>query len=80
MCAPALPMPFSLCMDVNGNFRVSDLSPHGHEFLANIREDTIWNDVKSISSKVGSKSLSAVSQIASLVIAEIIKSQLGLRP
>lgn len=25
---------------------VSDLSPYGHEFLANIRTDTVWNKLK----------------------------------
>lgn len=65
--------------DLGGNFEVIDLSPRGHEFLANIREDNIWHKVKSISAEVGSRSLDAVSQIASLVITEIIKSQFGLR-
>lgn len=63
---------------ISGDWMVGDLTPKGHEFLANIREDTIWNNVKDISSKVGSKSVSALSQIASGVITEIIKSQLGI--
>ena len=62
----------------DGEWEVVDLTPKGHEFLANIREDTIWNNVKTVSSKVGSKSLNAISQIASAVVTEIIKSQLGL--
>ena len=57
----------------------SDLTPAGHEFLANIREDTIWSHVKAVSAKVGSESLRALAQIASSVVAEVIKSQLGLR-
>ena len=69
---------FKFNSDLNGNWEVIDLTPKGHEFLANIREDTIWNNVKTVSAKVGSKSLSAISQIASSVIAEIIKSQFGL--
>lgn len=63
---------------IDGGWEVADLTPKGHEFLANIRENTIWNNVKAVSSKVGSKSLSAISQIASAVVTEIIKSQLGL--
>lgn len=66
--------------DIEGNFSVTDLSPKGHEFLANIREDTIWNNVKAVSAKVGSKSLNALAQIATSVISEIIKAQLGLPP
>ena len=69
---------FRFSRDFDGNWLVIDLTPKGHEFLANIREDRIWNKVKTVSSTVGSKSLNAISQIASSVISEIIKSQLGL--
>lgn len=64
--------------DITGNFTITDLSPKGHEFLADIRSDTVWNNVKAVSAKVGSKSLTAISKIATSVISEIIKSQLGL--
>lgn len=64
---------------IDGGWEVVDLTPTGHEFLANIREDTIWNNVKTVSAKVGSKSLGAISQIAAAVVSEIIKAQLGLR-
>lgn len=64
--------------DLSGRFSVFDLSPAGHEFLANIREDGIWTDVKAISAKVGSKSLSVLTEIASGVVTQIIKSRLGL--
>ena len=64
--------------DLSGSFSVFDLSPAGHEFLANIREDGIWTDVKAISAKVGSKSLSVLTEIASGVVTQIIKSRLGL--
>lgn len=57
---------------------VSDLTPKGHDFLANIRNDKIWANVKEITGKVGAKSLSAAVQIASSVITLIIKSHLGL--
>lgn len=55
-----------------------DITYNGHQFLANIRSNSIWNNVKEVSKKVGSNSLSALSQIATSVITEIIKSQLGL--
>lgn len=54
---------------------ISDLSPDGHQFLANIRNDNIWGKVKKIAGVVGSNSLSAVTQIASNVITELIKAQ-----
>lgn len=61
--------------DGGSNVYISDLSPEGHKFLANIREDTVWNGVKSVAKKVGSTSLSAITQIASNVVTELIKAQ-----
>jgi hypothetical protein len=68
---------------VNNSFipqisRIYDLTFAGHQFLANVRSDNIWNGVKSVGSKVGSVSLEALTQIASNVISELIKSQFGL--
>lgn len=57
---------------------IGDLSPKGHEFLANIRQDNIWNNTKIIAGKVGSKSLDALIQIASNVVTELIKAQFKL--
>lgn len=65
--------------DVLNGWTTKDLSPKGHEFLANIRTDTIWNKVKSISVEVGSKSISGLMQIASAVVTELIKDKFGLR-
>ncbi len=58
--------------------KIEDLTPHGHEFLANIRENKVWNGVKAIAVKVGSTSLDALTQIASNVITELIKAQFGI--
>lgn len=63
---------------VGGSWEVKDLTPKAHEFLANIRSDTVWNHVKSVASTVGSRSIMALTQIASAVVTEIIKAQLGL--
>lgn len=57
---------------------ILDLTPNGHQFISNIHSDTIWSNVKDISKKVGSKSLNSITQIATGVISEIIKSQLKL--
>lgn len=57
---------------------VEDLSPAGHEFLENIRQDTVWGGVKDIAGKVGSTSLSSLMQISSSIITQLIKSQFGL--
>lgn len=63
---------------LGGNCLIHDISPAGHEFLANIRQDNNWNKTKEIAKSVGSYSLSALSKIASEVIAKIINSKLGL--
>lgn len=58
---------------LGGGCFIYDLSPLGHEFLANIRSNTNWNKTKEISKKVGSTSLNVLSQIAANVISELIK-------
>lgn len=57
---------------------ISDLSPSGHEYLANIRSDNIWNKTKKVAGEIGATSLSAMVQISSQIITAIIKSQFGL--
>ena len=57
---------------------IEDITYAGHEYLANIRKDTVWNGVKSIAGKVGATSLSALTQIAANVVTELIKAQFGL--
>lgn len=54
---------------------ISNLTPEGHEFISNIRQDTNWNKTKQIARKVGSFSLSAIKDIASNVISDIVKSK-----
>ncbi len=66
--------------DITGNCSISYLSPVGHQFLSNIRSDSVWHNVKEVSKKVGSNSLQAISQIASAVITAIIQNQLGFTP
>lgn len=57
---------------------IEDLTPAGHEFLANIRENKIWTEVKSIATHVGSESLSALTQIAATVVARLVKTHFGI--
>lgn len=59
---------------LGGGFMIRDLSPMGHEFIADIRTDTNWNKVKEIAKQAGSFSIEALSRIATGVIAEVIKS------
>lgn len=59
-------------------FLIKDLTPSGHQFLADIREDTNWNKVKSVLKKVGSFSISAITQAAAGVVQADIQKHLGL--
>ncbi len=63
---------------LTGTYYIRWLSPKGHEFLENIRSDNIWTDVKAISAKVGSSSLSTLVQIATSVITAMVHSHLKL--
>lgn len=68
--------------EINGNggyITIEDLSPSGHEFLEKIRADTIWNKTKEIAGAIGTKSLDATIQIASVVLTEIVKAHLGIK-
>ena len=58
--------------------RIYDLTFSGHQFIANIRSDNVWNGVKSIGNKIGTHSLEAITQIASNVISELIKAHFGI--
>lgn len=60
-------------MYLGGGASIGMLTPDGHEFLANVQTDTNWSKTKEIASKVGSTSLSAIAQIASEVITNLIK-------
>lgn len=57
---------------------IRDLSPKGHEFLANIRAENNWSKTKEIANNIGSTSLGAITQIASNVITALISKQLGI--
>ncbi len=59
-------------------FYVGDLSPSGHEFIANIRNDTFFNKVKSIGKEIGTNSLQDLTQIAISCAAMVIKAHFNL--
>lgn len=60
---------------LGGGCLIHDLSPKGHEFLANIRSDNIWNKTKETAKNVGSYSLDTLTKIAINVVSSIIKNQ-----
>lgn len=57
---------------------IIDLTPKGHDFLENIRDNKVWASAKNVAGKVGAKSLEAIIQISSNVVSELIKHQFGL--
>ena len=63
---------------IDETFLVNDLSPIGHAFISDIRNDTNWNKVKKISKEIGSETLQSLKSIAEGVIASAIKASLGL--
>lgn len=54
---------------------IGDLTPQGHEFLENIRDENNWNQTKQYAKKVGSFSLDVLSKIAVNLMTTLIKSQ-----
>lgn len=69
--------PKSHTRDMSGHVFIRDVSPAGHEFLANIREDKNWKKTKSIASKAGSFSLKVLESIAASVAIAFVNKQLG---
>lgn len=67
---------------VNGDnmcgYLISDITYTGHEFLQSIKSDTVWDNVKKISKKVGSISFPIISSIASSVLSKLITNSVGL--
>ena len=57
---------------------IDNITFYGHEFLNNIRSDTVWNNVKAVGTQIGATSISALSQIATGTITALIKHQLGI--
>lgn len=57
---------------------INDITFYGHEFLNTVRPKTVWENTKDISVKLGVKSISALSQIASQIATQLIKKELGL--
>lgn len=65
---------WNICEDVT----IQDLSPSGHQFLCNIRSNTVWTKTKYIAGKIGSFSIDFMAKIASNVVTELVKQYLNL--
>lgn len=58
--------------DLSGNGYITDISHKAHEFIANIRTESIWKKVKDKALDVGSFSLNTLAQIAVNIISSRI--------
>lgn len=58
-------------------FYIERLSVLGHEFLENIRQESNWNQTKSLAKQAGSISLNVISNIASNVISSVVTKHFG---
>lgn len=57
---------------------ISDITYEGHQFLADIHSDTIWNGAKNVAMKVGINSLNGFSQIVASIVTMLIKNHFNL--
>ena len=57
---------------------IKNMTWEGHQFLDNIRDNGVWKDTKAVIAKFSSVSLGLMSDVASKVITELVKTQLRL--
>lgn len=55
---------------------IFDISPSGHEFLANIRTENVWNQTKKVANKVGSFSIDVLTKISVAIVTQLIQQNL----
>ncbi|MGL5580524.1 MAG: DUF2513 domain-containing protein [Cetobacterium sp.] len=53
---------------------LEDLTPQGHLFLSDIRDELVWSKTKNIASKVGSFSITTLKEIAVQVVSQSINT------
>lgn len=59
------------------DFSFSDLTPEGHKFINDIRNEQNWKKTKSVAKSIGSFSIDALKSIASGVVTSAINKLLG---
>jgi hypothetical protein len=65
-------------IDDGDSVKIRFLTPKGHEFLENIRSDTIWKKTKKILEILGVSGLGSIEQIARSLLTELIKLHLNI--
>lgn len=67
---------FTKCThNILGEYAIYDLSPSGHEFLGNIRSNSVWNKLKEALKQGWSFTLKSAIQLASAFALEFLKNQ-----
>lgn len=56
------------------HLKAIDITWQGHEFLANIKSDTIWKSVSSVSKKIGGISVSGLGFLAKTIVTTLINN------
>lgn len=69
---------FGVACDIALNYSVEDLTPDGHRFLANIRNDDNWSKTKEITRSVGGFSIQMLKNVSESVLVALINKKLGL--
>lgn len=59
-------------------FLVIDLTPLGHEAIANLRSPTVFETVKTLAEKLCVSSLTGICQLANSVTAQVIQAHLNI--
>lgn len=57
---------------------IPDLTPKGHDYLANIRNSDIWAKTKELGKELGCKSLNALISLSSQIIATLIRAKFNI--
>ncbi|MGB8452773.1 MAG: DUF2513 domain-containing protein [Anaerocolumna sp.] len=59
--------------------KIRDITFQGHEFLANIRSDANWKEVKGVCGKIGSIAFSAIKSVAEGVTISAVNNYFGFK-
>lgn len=67
-------------VDLSGHMKVviNSITWNGHQFLDNVRSNTVWNKTKETAIKLGSVSVSFLSNIATQIIANVISGKIQI--
>lgn len=57
---------------------IDDITWSGHEFLNSIRDDAVWNQIKSKAGTLAKTSIAVVAEIAKEIVTLALKSKLGI--